>query len=717
MSVSSPSLSASTSSPGEDPLLAALVALCQIHHEPRSADALKAGLPLVNGRLTPELFLRSARRAGLGAAIVERRLESLSNLVLPAVLLLRDGQACILSRRDGESLALLEPATLGVGTASLQEVAATYTGKAILVRRRFNFDERAEIAEGIKPRHWFWDVIWKSWPIYADVLLASLLINLFALASPLFVMNVYDRVVPNYAEETLWVLAIGMMIVAFFDAGMRALRSYFLDAAGKRADMILSATIFERVMGIRMAAKPESVGAFANNLQEYEFFRDFITSATLATVIDLPFLILFIAIMAMIGGTIALIPLLALPVGIFIALLMQQTLKGEIAELFRFASQKNATLIESISGLEAIKAYGAEGQFQRRWEDIVGNIGSQSIKVRSLSQGAVNAITLLQQIVYVLVVIIGVYRISDSELTMGGLIACTIFTSRALAPLSQVASLMVRYHQAKASLESLTRLMALPTERGDDARFLHRPQLGGRVEFKNVSFSYPNSPVKALEEVSFSVAEGERLAIIGRIGCGKTTLEKLILGMYQPQEGAVLVDGTDLRQIDPVDLRRNIGYMPQDTQLFHGSVKDNIVMGAGHADDATVLRAAELAGVTAFTGSHPLGFDLPVGERGAQLSGGQRQSVALARALLLSPPIYVLDEPTNAMDNSTEEQLKAKLASEIQGKTLIVVTHRASLLSLVDRIIVLDRGRVVADGPKDVVMDALKKGQIKVSMG
>lgn len=704
-------------SPSRDPLLACLVSLCRVLHEPRSADALTAGLPLVDGRLTPDLFLRSAQRVGLSATLVQRSLDQIPALVLPAVLLLKDGTACVLNRRDGDVLELMEPETGGIATARLDELQAAYSGRAIFVRHRFRFDRRAQEAPGYRPRHWFWDVIWKSWPIYADVLLASLLINLFALASPLFVMNVYDRVVPNDAEETLWVLAAGMMLVAVFDAVMRGLRGYFLDAAGKRADLMLSSAIYERVLGIRTDVKPESVGAFANNLQEYEFFRDFITSATLSTVIDLPFLALFIAIIAVIGGSIALIPLLALPLGLVVALALQQSLKAEIAELFRFASQKQATLIESIGGLDAIKCQGAEGQFQRRWEDIIGNIGSQSIKVRTLSQGAVNATTLLQQISYVLVVIVGVYRISDNELTMGGLIACTLLTSRALAPISQAASLLVRYHQAKASLDSLNRMMNLPLERADEERFLHRPRLVGRIEFKNVSFSYPNSPVKALDEVSFSVGAGERVAIIGRIGCGKSTVEKLILGLYDPQEGAILVDGTDLRQIDPIDLRRNIGYMAQDSHLFYGSVRDNIVVGAPYADDGSVLRAAELAGVTAFLGGHPLGFDLPVGERGGQLSGGQRQSVALARALLLSPPIYVLDEPTNAMDNSTEEQLKARLAAEFEGKTLILVTHRASLLSLVDRIIVLDRGRVVANGPKDVVMEALQKGHIKATVG
>lgn len=699
----------------DDPLLASLITACQILHQPHSAEALVAGLPLVNQRLTPDLFVRAARRAGLAASIVQRPLTGISNLVLPAVLLLRDGQACIMTRRRGDSAEVVLGETGGNRSILLSELDALYTGEAIFIQTSFRFDRRTEEVFAQRPTHWFWDVLWQFRAIYGEVLVASLLINLFALASPLFLMNVYDRVVTNHAVETLWVLSIGMGVVALFDFAMKTLRGYFIDAAGKRADLILSSTIFERVMGIRMEGRPESVGAFANNLHEFEFFRDFLTSATLAVVIDLPFLFLFILVIASIGGWMALIPLVVVPLGIAIALSAQGPLKAAISQLFRHSAQKGATLIESLSGLESLKVLGAEGQMQRRWEQTIGNIADLGLKTRFLSSNVVNAIAFLQQIAYVSVVIYGVYLIADKELTTGGLIACTILTSRALAPLGQVAALLTRYHQARASLQSMNSLMNLPGERDRESSFVHRPHFSGAIEFKNVTFCYPGSEMKSLDNLSFSVRAGEHVAIIGRIGSGKTTIEKLIMGLYQPKEGAVLIDGTDLRQIDPVDLRRNIGYVPQDVHLFYGSVKDNIVMGAAWVEDAAILRAADISGVNAFVNAHPLGFDLPVGERGAALSGGQRQSITVARAVLLDPPIYLMDEPTNAMDNSTEEAIKTRLSQLLEGKTLLVVTHRASLLNLVDRLIVVDHGRIVADGPKDSVLEALKKGQIKVA--
>ncbi|MGR8952436.1 MAG: type I secretion system permease/ATPase [Gammaproteobacteria bacterium] len=700
----------------DDPLLHALVAVCKLLHTPHSEDALTAGLPLVDGKLTLPLFIRAAERAGLSAGYVKRPLDKISNLVLPAVLLLKHDKTCILLKKENDLCRLLLPESgSGEKTISVNELAEEYTGAAIFIQLVHKFDDRT--ADSITPKisHWFWDVIYKSWPIYSEVMIATLLINLFALASPLFVMNVYDRVVPNHAVETLWVLAIGVGIVFTFDFILKALRGYFIDTAGKRSDIILSATIFEKVMGIRMEAKPVSVGTFANNLQEFESFRDFLTSATLTALIDLPFLFLFIAIIAVIGGPLALIPLLILPVAILGALSVQRPLKRTIAELFKFSAQKSATLIEAVSSLEMLKSTGAEGQVQRQWEQTIGQISRLGLKSRLYSSLAVNLTAFLQQLATVLVVIAGVYQISEGELTTGALIACTLLTGRALAPIAQIAALLTRYHQARASLDSLNHLMALPVEREAGRKFLHRSSFKGAVEFKNVSFSYPGQPIKALDNISFKINAGERVGIIGRIGSGKSTIEKLMMSFYEPQEGSILIDGTDIRQIDPSELRRQIGYVPQDITLLFGSVKDNITLGSRFAEDNAVLLAAEIAGVTQFTNKHPSGFDQPVGERGAGLSGGQRQSVAVARALLLAPPVYIMDEPTNSMDNSSEEAFKQRFAGQLHHRTLILVTHRASLLSLVDRLIVMDGGHIVADGPKDQVLEALKQGQIKVA--
>ena len=709
-----PNQTSSSNQNSDDPLLSALLTLCKLSHTPHSAESLTAGLPLVNNKLTPALFVRAASRAGLSTGLINRPLSEISNIVLPAILLLKNNKTCILIKKnDVHCLIVIPESGGGEKKVTIEQLDDEYTGSTFFIQHSHTFDDRSSSSATPKAKHWFWDVIYKSWPIYAEVLAASFLINLFALSSPLFIMNVYDRVVPNQAFETLWALSIGIGIVYLFDFVMKSLRSYFIDIAGKRSDIILSSTIFERIMGIKMESRPSSVGAFANTLHEFESFREFLTSATLATLIDLPFLFLFLAVIYMLGGDLVLIPLCVLPLSILGGLLAQKPLKKTINDLYRYSAEKGSTLIESLSNLDSIKSYGAEGQMQAKWEQNVGQMAGLSLKARFISSLAVNFTTFLQQMASVSIVILGVYKIADGDLTMGGLIACTILTSRALSPISQVASLLTRYHQSKASLASLTQMMSLPVEREPGKKFLHRPTFKGSIEFRNITFSYPNQPVKALDNVSFKINAGERVGFIGRIGSGKSTIEKLIMGLYTPQEGSILIDGTDIRQIDPSDLRRQIGYVPQDISLMFGSAKDNITMGARYTDDEAILRASEIAGVTTFVNKHPEGFDLPVGERGLAISGGQRQSIAVARALLLSPPMFVMDEPSNSMDNTTEEVFKQRFASQLNTQTLLLVTHKASLLTLVNRLIIMDGAKVLADGSKEKVLDALKQGKIK----
>ncbi len=700
----------------DDTLLGSLIVLTKILDKPHSGDSLVAGLPLVDNKLSPKLFSRAAERAGLSSKIVKRPLEKISQLVLPAVLLLNDETACVLLEKTGATARVIFPETgEGEANVAIADLAQQYSGYSIFIKPVHHFDQRTKQTDIPRTGHWFWGTISRFWPIYTEVFIASILVNSFALASPLFVMNVYDRVVPNHAIETLWVLAIGVTIVFIFDLLLRTLRGYFIDVAGKKADVILSATIFEKVLGIKMASRSNSVGSFANNMHEFESFREFFTSATLTTLIDLPFAFLFILVIWSIAGELAYVPLFAIPLVIFVSLIIQVPLRKTVNALFRHSGQKSALLIESLTGLETIKSIGAESPLQRKWEQTIGFISKHSQRARVLSAAAVNFTAFIQQMAAITVVVFGVYMITESDITMGALIASTILTGRALAPLGQVASALTRYHQSKAALTSLNQLMALPVERPTGREFLHRPDFKGGVEFKKVSFRYPEQPVDALSEVSFKIQAGEKVAFIGKIGSGKSSVEKLILGLYEPNAGSILLDGTDIRQIDPVDLRRHVGYAPQDVTLFFGSIRDNIALGKPFADDSAIFKAAEVAGVSDFVNRHPSGFDMPVGERGEGLSGGQRQSVTIARALLLDPPVLVLDEPTNAMDNRTEEQFKARFAEVVGDKTLLLVTHKASLLSLVDRIIVLDQSRIVADGPREQILTALKQGQIKVS--
>ncbi len=701
---------------GDDPLLACLVSLTELLERPASAQALVAGLPLpADGRLTPELAVRAAARAGLIAKFAKRPLAKIDDMALPAILLLADRGACILVRReaDGTLVTLLPDSGQGATRLAAGELADRYAGWAMFARPELGREPRERDLAREEAGHWFWSTILRQWPIYGEVALAALLINLFALASPLFVMNVYDRVVPNNAVETLWILATGVLIVFAFDFLLKILRGYFVDSAGRIADIKLAGRIFGQVLGIRMASRPASAGAFASQLREFETLRDFFTSATVTTLVDLPFIAFFVGIVWLIGGPVAMVPAAAIPLVIGAGLLIQIPLNRIVRRTFREGSQKHGILVETITGLETVKSIGAEGRMQRAWERFVAATAASANRSRLLSSITVNLAGFVTNLVTVGVVVVGVYEIAAGNMTVGGLIACSILSGRAMAPLSQVAQILARFHQARTAYQTLDTVMKLPVERPPATRFVHRPVLQGNIEFRNVSFTYPGQKIAALAGVSFRVGAGERVALIGRIGSGKSTIEKLVLGLYEPEGGSILVDNTDLRQIDPADLRRNIGCVPQDVMLFTGTLRDNITMGAAQADDATMLRAAELAGVEDFAARHPLGYDRPVGERGQALSGGQRQAVAIARALIGDPPILVLDEPTSAMDNAGENGLKARLSAELTGRTLLLVTHRASLLSLVDRLIVLDGGKLVADGPKDQVLKALAAGQIR----
>ena len=698
-----------------DPLLDCLVELSRFHGRPATRAALTAGLPLEKGTLTPSLFARAASRAGLAAKVVRRPLERIDSALLPVVLLISGEEACVLLGWDetGDTARLLFPDT-GQGSVQLsrEELQRRYTGVAIFARPHFRFDQRTPEVGEVRLRHWFWGALADQWPVYRDVLGAALLINVIALAMPLFTMNVYDRVIPNRAIETLWVLALGVILLFAVDLVLRLLRGYFIDLASARIDMQLSAQIMDRVLGVRMEARPAAVGAFSSNLRSFEAVRDFITSASVTAFIDLPFALLFVFVIALIAWQLVIPVLLAIIAVVMYAYILQHKMQSLAETTYRARALRNATLIESLTALETIKTHGAEGVMQSKWEKSVAFVSRVNNQMRFLSAAATNGAMEVQQLVNVVTIIAGVYLIGEGMLSMGGLIACTMLASRAVAPLGQMVGLLMQYHNAKTSLTSLDEVMKKPVERPADASFVHRPELRGDIEFGNVEFSYPGSSIPALKGLSCRIAAGERVVVIGRVGSGKTTLQKLLLGLYQPTAGAVMIDGVDVRQLDPADLRRNIGYVSQDPTLFYGTLRDNIAIGAPYADDAAIVAAAEIAGLTEFVNRHPEGFDMLIGERGDSLSGGQRQSVAIARAVLMDPPILLLDEPTSSMDYTSEQQFKQRLKAFAGHKTVIIVTHRNSLLDLATRIVVVDDGQVVANGPRDQVMQALQSGQI-----
>ncbi|WP_339462976.1 type I secretion system permease/ATPase [Pseudomonas sp. EA_105y_Pfl2_R69] len=700
----------------DDPLLDSLLSLCSLHQKSVSRAMLTAGLPLPEQRLSPELLARAAARAGLQGRWLRRGLDKIPELAMPALLLLREGRSALLLGWDEQGRARVMPSESEGGEVRVRAevLAKDYSGQVFFAQPLHKFDfNRGELIP--RATSWFRDTLKRSRWLYIDAIAASFLINLIGLATPLFVMNVYDRVVPNQAEATLWVMAIGITGVFLFDLLLKTLRGLCLDLAGKKTDLIISATLFERIVGMAMKFRPARVGSFAQNIHEFQSLRDFLASLTLASVIDLPFTLLILAVIAMIGGHLVWIPILAFPLVALIGWALQRPLAETMQRSMALAAERQSSLIESLAGLDAVKVNNAESERQYIWEQTIGTLSRLELRARMLSSLAMNSTMLLQQLAGVVVIVLGVYQIMAGNLSMGGLIACYMLSSRALGPLTQISGLLTRYQQAKVTLDSVNQMMELPQERHEDERPLKRKSLQGAVEFRQVDFHYPDQQQAALQKISLVVRPGEKIGIIGRSGSGKSSLAKLIVGLYQADGGSLLVDGIDVRQLDVSDLRYNIGYVPQDIQLFSGTLRDNLVSGARYVEDELVLQASELAGVHEFARLHPKGYELQVGERGQNLSGGQRQNIALARALLLDPPILLLDEPTSAMDNSGEERLKQRLAAVIGSKTLLLVTHRASMLSLVDRLIIVDRGQIIADGPKGSVMEALKKGQISVS--
>ena len=695
----------------DDPLLECLAILTRLHSRPVSADALAAGLPLENHRLTPQLFVRAAELQGYSARVLKRAIRRISNLVLPAVLLLKDGRACVVTRLDGsESAEIVFPETgMGARTVPIGELATIYSGYCIFAQPKPRSDQRAGEDTPPPTRAWFWGTLWRFRRYYLETIAAAMMINVLAIATSLFVMNVYDRVVPNNAEATLWVLATGVAIAIGFEFVARTLRGYLLDVVGKKVDLLLASQLFHQALGMRMEARPASAGAFASNLREFESLRDFFTSATLTTLTDLPFVFLFTWVISLVGGPIGLVPLLAIPLLLVTGLLAQIPLARLMQRHLSESSAKHGVLVEAVEGVETLKTLSAEGALQRRWETYTALTAETALRSRFISSLVVNFAMLASQAVTVLMVVWGVYRIAEGALTVGGLVACTILAGRALAPLGQLAGLLTRYQHSRSALMALNRIMDLPTERPAGRSFLHRPVLAGQIELCNVGFTYPRTKNAVLHGVSFRVQPGERVAILGRVGSGKSTTLRLIMGLYECGSGSVLIDGTDLQQIDPADLRHNLGYVSQDVRLFYGTLRENVMLGAPLADDAALLAATQIAGLDRLISGHPLGFDLMVGERGEGLSGGQKQSVAIARTLLAAPRVLLLDEPTSSMDHNTEQAFIAQFKAYIQGRTLVIATHKPAMLELVERLVVLEGGKVVADGPREAVLQALTR--------
>ncbi len=708
----------------ENSILDTLTIYCKMNGRPYSKESLIAGLPIETGRNTPilfsksnskSLFSRAALKAGFKTKVLRAKLYDINPLTLPCILLLDNKkdkdelEACILLGFDEEyknAKVIFPEAPEVESLVPIEELEKRYFGFSILLKKELDFKED-KTSLSIKESHWLWGSIKIVRNVYRDVIIASLLINLFVLSTPLFTMNVYDRVIPNNAVDTLWIFAIGVVFIYGIDIALKFLRSYFLETAAKKTDIIASSIIFEKVLDLKMSSVPNSVGSLANILKEFESIRGFLTSSTIALLIDVPFIFIFLFAIYFIGGALVLVPIAIIIIILIYTYYSKIKLANSIKESYDAGSNKNGVLIESLSSIETIKSLGATGYSQWRWEEATSKIADKSINTKMISSSITTVTSFLVQLNTVALVIMGTYLIIDNNLTMGGLIATIIISSRAISPMGQVSSLLSTFQHTKTTYEALNDIMNLPVEHPQGKKFVTRPEYKGKIDFRNVSFTYPNADKETLSNISFSVEPGEKIAIIGKIGSGKTTIQKLLVSLYHPNEGSILIDNIDIKQLDPSELRKNIAYVSQDVLLFDGTVKENIVYRTPNIDDEKILEAAKISGVLDFVNKHPKGFDMPVGERGSFLSGGQKQAIAIARSILLPYPIVLFDEPTSSMDTSSENRFINSIRNYQQNKTVVLVTHKTSLLRLVDRIIVVEDGQIILDGKKDIIISKL----------
>jgi len=698
---------------GHDPLLDCLVLLSEYFSTPCSAEALAAGLPLAQQNLTPELVPQAASRAGLSAKLDRRNLDSLPGMLLPCILMLKNKQACILHEIDTQNneAKVSFPETGGQEVLSIEALESEYVGYLFLIKQKYHGDRHFDVHIHESTNTWLWDSIKESASIYRDVIIASVLINIFALLSPLFVMNVYDKVVPNLAFETLWVLAIGAFIAYIFDFILKQIRAYLIDVAGKKVDVEISSKLFSKVIGVPLEKRSSSVGGMARQLGEFDSVREFLSSATITALVDLPFSILFMFIIWLVAGDLVYFPVIATFLIIGYSFTVQSRLKVAIEESNKFSGLRHGHLVESLSSLESIKANGAEGLIQHTWQQMVGHTAKWQLKVKMITNSVSNVSSFVIQASVIAVIVLGVYRVSEGLISMGAIIAAVMLSSRAIGPMARIAALMTRYNQTTSSLRQIDGIMEQESEFENKGHLVSRNKLEGNIECEQVSFQYPNNEKTALYPFSLKIKPAEKVAIIGRNGSGKTTLAKLILGLYKPSSGSIRYDGLHQEQIHPSDLRSNIGYLPQDITLFHGTIKDNILFGTRQVTEYQLLRAAQLSGVCLFTDLASEGLDLQVGEGGISLSRGQRQAVALARTILNDPQILLLDEPTASLDARAEKQFINSMKQTIKDRSMLLITHKMHLLQLVDRIIIVDNGKIVADGPKENVLEKLASGQ------
>ncbi|MFP9135961.1 type I secretion system permease/ATPase [Devosia sp. XGJD_8] len=695
---------------GHDPVLDCVRFLARSWRKSDSPATLTAGLPLRDGLMDVGLIDAAFGRIGVTTRPLDGALARLKEYDFPAILLPGDRPPLVILRKLGRRAYRVYDPLLGAeATFDAKLLNAGKPARLLLAAPNFEGVREDSGRRFARSGHWFWSAVSGHAVSIGYVLLAAAFINVFAIAFPLFTMNVYDRVLPNSAETTLWVLAIGIAMVAVFDLLLKLARAGVIEFVGRSIDFRLSSALFDRVLNTPMASRPSSTGAFVSRIGQYEVLREFVAASTLVMFVDALFLGIFAYIIAMLVGWLVVLPLLAglvaLIVTLVVGLLSGRAVKSALAE----SSARNSVLVEALTGVQTVKASRAEGQLLRRWEAAVLASSHTQDQLRMLQSVATNTTAALSQLSLVGIIVGGSYAFTTGDVTTGAIIAAMMLSNRLIAPIGMIASTLLRARTAMEAYRTVDSIMKLPDERPSRQGQMQRVVQAGRLTFSKVRFAYPGSKVFVLDGISFSIQPGEKVGIIGRIGSGKTTIGRLLVNFHRATEGEVSIDGIDIDQYHPSDLRRAVGLVVQDPEIFNGSVRDNIIMSDPSASEERVLLAAKRAGVEEFVSRHPQGYDMPVGERGALLSGGQRQTIALARAMLVEPKVMFLDEPSSSMDLATERQLIKHLeASLMPDQTVIIATHRYSLLSLVTRLMVIDNGRLVADGPKDDVLAQLR---------
>ncbi|MFK0090927.1 type I secretion system permease/ATPase [Pseudomonas sp. NPDC090755] len=658
------------------------------------------------GRVAVSDVLQNMRTLSFEGQLLECALAKIPDEAFPLVVFRHSGEALLLhARRQMKNQVAYDvwwpeiQASTHLGAEELEEQLVK---TCLLVKPPLHeAPARGLVPHSHSKTGWFWKTLWRYRGYYAEAALGTLLINVLALGGSFFSMTVYDKVLPNEAYASLWVLAIGALIAAVFEFFLRNLRAWVVDKGGKKADLVISSILFRHSMALRMEGRPGSAGAYASNMGSFEGLREFFSSAAVLALADLPFALLFVAVIGAVSGVLWIVPAVAIPVLIFVGLIAQIPLKRLAVEHMKVAGDKHGLLVESIDGLEEIKAARAEGWMVRRWE----NINALNAKSASQSRLVVSLVSTfsshVQQLSTMALVVWGVYLINAGDMTMGGLIAATILCGRALSPFANVLALAGRWQQSRSSLEALSMLMQRPVEREEGKRYVTLRHVRGRMGLKGVDFKYPNTELPSLAGFDLSIEPGQKIGLLGKVGSGKSTLLRMMAGYYWSAEGQVTLDNIDLRQIDPALLRKHVGLMGQDARLFKGTLRDNLVMGHTEIEEASVFDVLKNLCLLDWINTLPDGLDTQLGENGAGLSGGQKQLLALARLMLGNPSVVLLDEPTSALDKATEASVIAALKNWIGGRTLVLATHRPSMLELVEAVVVIEQGQVVRSGSRE----------------